>query len=834
MSGWDTVDVGFGDETANFGPRLESGSPLYQIETKATISHTGKRLVTVDGTDNDQKTFSHMTFTPQTEDGFCDLVIVSRTQVHLLKNINVKELRKELFSSPLTALTNNDMEKAQLLHSQVTLQVIDVERYHTELVLFTVSGPENNSHLISVGSGKYSICVWEKSDNKYNLVKQMNSSAGSGVSLQKCLQTHCGNLLCLDTEGTLSMINLQLLTVMKQWEHDVIKDFGVMEMEGQMNENSLTDVKLILLASSPDGVIKLEICLLLMDEPLYSLVLSPWTFLVETAPYELVYKAKANQLLNALLPWNVNKLQPDEMADYLQQLHSSLKMIKDESYATECCITAVLPTFHDTFELLLSAKQRLTKAECNEVKQSPKGITGKMLTKVIEILYRLETYQKAYGEDNFRGESWSEFVRVNMLNEVISQLRENNIITAAIIWNRHQAEIAKEFTAAVLKQILDSISDQASSDQLKPWLADDFLPFVIRVLPEGLPPVVNWIEQKARSMEIYEKMCTLPVRYSGTCQDEVHNDTIISDDGSDVFHSFNLLVHQLEELLHLHTKYKCKLSLARFIAETTESLAFRILDRIIAVEFIPSSIENYFKPFLKEHNLDEDWMLFQYIKYKLQATYDVIKAADVPWSDDIKSLARDGLATNHSKTADIKELTLLAELQKILIKYRLRKCIVKDDIAAQQLVHYIINQNKPSCLEDALHVTEVFQKLNDVDVYVIRIHFLIEHNELEEVIALLHSLPDSTALECGGHMLNYVKVILENELSFDEEDKQMKRTTNLAYMTSMCQILNQLLKQHLDVMEKEELQHDLELLTLVLKLQVDICIPLMMDNEPGL
>jgi len=49
-----------------------------------------------------------------------------------------------------------------------------------------------------------------------------------------------------------------------------------------------------------------------------------------------------------------------------------------------------------------------------------------------------------------------------------------------------QAEIAKEFTAAVLKQILDSISDQASSDQLKPWLADDFLPFVIRVLPEGL------------------------------------------------------------------------------------------------------------------------------------------------------------------------------------------------------------------------------------------------------------------------------------------------------------------------------------------------------------
>ncbi len=39
MAKWCDVDVDFGgEETANFGPRLESGSSLYQVVTAATIS----------------------------------------------------------------------------------------------------------------------------------------------------------------------------------------------------------------------------------------------------------------------------------------------------------------------------------------------------------------------------------------------------------------------------------------------------------------------------------------------------------------------------------------------------------------------------------------------------------------------------------------------------------------------------------------------------------------------------------------------------------------------------------------------------------------------------
>ena len=46
----------------------------------------------------------------------------------------------------------------------------------------------------------------------------------------------------------------------------------------------------------------------------------------------------------------------------------------------------------------------------------------------------------------------------------------------------------------------------------------------------------------------------------------------------------------------------------------------------------------------------------------------------------------------------------------------------------QQLIQYIIRQNEPGGLDDALHVIEGFPDLTAVDVYVIKIHSLIEHN----------------------------------------------------------------------------------------------------------
>ena len=38
-----------------------------------------------------------------------------------------------------------------------------------------------------------------------------------------------------------------------------------------------------------------------------------------------------------------------------------------------------------------------------------------------------------------------------------------------------------------------------------------------------------------------------------------------------------------------------------------------MLDRVVALELIPVTIEKVVRPYMKEHNLNEERMLFQYI-----------------------------------------------------------------------------------------------------------------------------------------------------------------------------------------------------------------------------
>ncbi len=52
------------------------------------------------------------------------------------------------------------------------------------------------------------------------------------------------------------------------------------------------------------------------------------------------------------------------------------------------------------------------------------------------------------------------------------------------------------------------------------------------------------------------------------------------------------------------------------LQETTESLTYRMLDRVVAAELIPDTLRKIVRPYMKEHGLNEDKMLFQYIKVR--------------------------------------------------------------------------------------------------------------------------------------------------------------------------------------------------------------------------
>lgn len=48
--------------------------------------------------------------------------------------------------------------------------------------------------------------------------------------------------------------------------------------------------------------------------------------------------------------------------------------------------------------------------------------------------------------------------------------------------------------------------------------------------------------------------------------------------------------------------------------ENTTTIVFRMFDKILAPELVPSILDKFIKPYLCEHNLQKDELLLQYIK----------------------------------------------------------------------------------------------------------------------------------------------------------------------------------------------------------------------------
>ena len=54
------------------------------------------------------------------------------------------------------------------------------------------------------------------------------------------------------------------------------------------------------------------------------------------------------------------------------------------------------------------------------------------------------------------------------------------------------------------------------------------------------------------------------------------------------------------------------------LQETTSTIVFRLLDRVVAAELIPNAITKYIAPYMVHHSLDRDTMLLHYIEVKIK------------------------------------------------------------------------------------------------------------------------------------------------------------------------------------------------------------------------
>ncbi|KAJ8308208.1 hypothetical protein KUTeg_013082 [Tegillarca granosa] len=555
---------------------------------------------------------------------------------------------------------------------------------------------------------------------------------------------------------------------------------------------------------------------------------------------ELVHKVKANFLLDQLSPWNIHKYKQENIEEMISQLWKCLESVKDDLHVAEMCMREALPTIEDTEKLLAYCKKRLSVFSAKSSDVSRKEKQQNLTTKIYSITNRLDTFRKAFGIDKYSAEKWEHFQKADLLKEALSWLNQGSLNICMVIWTRHEEEWDKNLKSDVIQKLLSQIPDQVKTIEILSFIKDHIIPVVSRVIPQDLVLVVNWLTQKALDMERLEKeewpvnaLQFLRSVYKGlNAVTEIHlnnsestctatdnaNKTKLNAD--EILEPVQRLITNLQHLYDLITKYNCRLTFESFMQETTETVTFRMLDRVVAIELIPSTLEKQIRPYMREHNLKEDKIFFKYVKdllsrqgrvayswgmpawepkviaviacitdpkSKIEAILETMKFAPIPWSEKIEEMVQSGLQLKHPDVKKIEKQCQLIEIKKIMLKYKLKNIQVSDleFENSQRLWYFILSQDKAGCMEDALKVMEACKLSVDEELYRFRLRRLISQEKLYEYMELLNSLPSNMALTCGKRIVNYVKVLLEDAEELDPDCHKTKQVyTEAALVTS--------------------------------------------------
>uniref|UniRef100_A0A452H681 Uncharacterized protein n=1 Tax=Gopherus agassizii TaxID=38772 RepID=A0A452H681_9SAUR len=525
---------------------------------------------------------------------------------------------------------------------------------------------------------------------------------------------------------------------------------------------------------------------------------------------ELVYKVKASAILEKLASSSIGSYGQTVWLDLVNEAKENLHKTQDNHFVVDYCINAPWPTYETTQEMLNYAKIRILKRDDKMIASLSDGV------QVLRAQARLTTFYGAFGPEKFSGIAWTEFLNnEDIFKNILFQLQEGNLPCAQYLWLRHQADFESSFDVKMLEDLLNTICATVPVEELCLWFKNVVIPFVRRVVPKGQKILAKWLEQGARNLELTDKanwpengLQMAEVFFTSKNPGELGLASswrwipLKCDDCEEV-HRLKKLVNDLQELVDLYRKYSCKLALCDFEKENASTIVFRMFDKVLAPELIPSILEKFIKPYIHKHNLQQDELLLQYIKDLLErcrtrstsvfetaweakaiavigcisdidlifdAVLQIMHGAVVPWSGAVEQLVKQHLEMKHVKVKLLQESSRLMEMKKLLRGYGIRDTnLLKDKQMIMRLVKYILKQDTPTSLEDALKIVAAYM-LPSVEVYILRMVDLIDRDRGEESLNLLKSLPVSEAEKVAERLSIWARLVLQKEADNSEEE----------------------------------------------------------------
>uniref|UniRef100_A0A2K6L2H9 Kinetochore associated 1 n=1 Tax=Rhinopithecus bieti TaxID=61621 RepID=A0A2K6L2H9_RHIBE len=379
---------------------------------------------------------------------------------------------------------------------------------------------------------------------------------------------------------------------------------------------------------------------------------------------ELVYKVKSNHILEKLALSSVNASEQTEWQQLVDDAKENLHKIQDDEFVVNYCLKAQWITYETTQEMLNYAKTRLLKKEDKTALIYSYG-----LQEVLRAHAKLTTFYGAFGPEKFSGSSWIEFLNnEDDLKDIFLQLKEGNLVCAQYLWLRHRANFESRFDVKMLENLLNSISESVSLQRLCPWFKNDVIPFVRRTVPEGQIILAKWLEQAARNLELTDKanwpengLQLAEIFFTAEKTEELglasswHWISLKDYQNTEEVCQLRTLVNNLRELITLHRKYNCKLALCDFEKENTTTIVFRMFDKVLAPELIPSVLERFVRVYMREHDLQEEELLLLYIADLLdRCSSKSTSLFETAW--EAKAMAVIGCLSDTDKPSELFEL----------------------------------------------------------------------------------------------------------------------------------------------------------------------------------
>uniref|UniRef100_A0A8C6D1S9 Kinetochore associated 1 n=1 Tax=Moschus moschiferus TaxID=68415 RepID=A0A8C6D1S9_MOSMO len=524
---------------------------------------------------------------------------------------------------------------------------------------------------------------------------------------------------------------------------------------------------------------------------------------------ELVYKVKSNDILEKLALSSLDTSEQTEWQKLVNEAKENLHKIQDDEFVMNYCLEAQWITYETTQEMLNYAKTRLLKKEDKTVLIYSDG-----LKEVLRAHAKLTTFYGAFGPEKFSGSSWIEFLNnEDDLKDIFLQLREGNLVCAQYLWLRHRANFESRFDVKMLENLLNSISTPVSLQKLCPWLKNDVIPFVRKTVPEGQKILAKWLEQAARNLELTDKanwpengLQLAEVFFTAEKPDELGLasswswSSLKDNQNTEEVCQLRTLVNNLQELITLHRKYNCKLALSDFEKEDTTTIVFRMFDKVLAPELIPSIFQKFIRVYMHEHDLQEEELLLLYIEDLLKRCSSKFTSLfDTAW--EAKAMAVIGCLSDTDTPSELFELQEDETLRRVLylllsrpIDYSSRMLFIFATSATTMLrMHQLTFAHRTRALQCLLYLADketiesLFKKsIEEVKSYLKCITFLASFEAL--------NIPITYELFCSSPKEGMIKGLWKNH---SHESMAVKLVTELCleYKIYDLQLWNGLLQK---------------------------------------